>query len=160
MRVGIGYDIHELVEGCDLVLGGVKIPYHLGLLGDSDADIIVHALIDALLGAIAAGDIGVQFGVGEPELMGISSMVLLNRCVEFLHSKGFAINNADVSVVVELPKLSNYIQQMRQNIADSLMVEAEMVSIKATTAKGLGIIGTNQAMAAYAVVSVNTRAGR
>jgi len=92
--------------------------------------------------------------------MGISSMVLLNRCVEFLHSKGFAINNADVSVVVELPKLSNYIQQMRQNIADSLMVEAEMVSIKATTAKGLGIIGTNQAMAAYAVVSVNTRAGR
>ena len=154
MRVGIGYDIHELVEGRDLVLGGVKIPYHLGLLGDSDADIIVHALIDALLGAIAAGDIGAQFGVGEPELMGISSMVLLNRTVEFLHSKGFAINNVDISVVVESPKLSKHIQQMRQNIADSLMVETEMVSIKATTVKGLGIIGTNQAMAAYAVVSV------
>lgn len=154
MRVGIGYDIHELVEGRNLVLGGVRIPYHLGLLGDSDADIVVHSLIDALLGAIAAGDIGAQFGVGEPELMGISSMVLLNRTVEFLHSKGFAINNTDISVVVESPKLSNYIQQMRQNIADSLMVEIEMVSIKATTAKGLGSIGTNQAMAAYAVVSV------
>ncbi|MFH1897434.1 MAG: 2-C-methyl-D-erythritol 2,4-cyclodiphosphate synthase [Candidatus Desantisbacteria bacterium] len=154
MRVGIGYDIHELVEGRNLVLGGVRIPYHLGLLGDSDADIVVHSLIDALLGAIAAGDIGAQFGVGEPELLGISSMVLLNRTVEFLHSKGFAINNTDISVVVESPKLSNYIQQMRQNIADSLMVEIEMVSIKATTAKGLGSIGTNQAMAAYAVVSV------
>ena len=154
MRVGIGYDIHELIENRNLILGGVRIPYHLGLLGDSDADIIVHALIDALLGAIAAGDIGAQFGVGEPELMGISSMVLLNNTVDFLHSKGFAINNADISVVAESPKLSKYIQQMRQNIADALMVETEMISIKATTSKGLGIIGTNQAMAAYAVVSV------
>lgn len=156
MRVGIGYDIHELVEGRDLILGGVKIPYQLGLLGDSDADVIVHALIDALLGAIAAGDIGAQFGVGEPELMGISSMVLLNRTVEFLHFKGFAINNTDISVIAESPKLSKHIQQMRQNIADALMVEIEMVSVKATTAKGLGIIGTNQAIAAYAVVSVET----
>jgi 2-C-methyl-D-erythritol 2,4-cyclodiphosphate synthase len=154
IRVGIGYDIHELVRGRRLVLGGVEIPYELGLDGDSDADIVIHAVIDALLGAISAGDIGTQFGVGKPELMGISSTVLLTRTVELLDNKGVKVNNVDVSIVAEAPRLNKYIMQMRQNISRILKIEISNVSIKATTAKGLGVIGVRQAMAAYAIVSV------
>ncbi|MEW6095997.1 MAG: 2-C-methyl-D-erythritol 2,4-cyclodiphosphate synthase [bacterium] len=154
MRVGIGVDIHKLVEGRKLILGGVEIHYEKGLDGDSDADVLLHAIIDALLGGIGERDIGRTFGVGKPELMGISSITLLEKAYEILKNKNFIINNIDASVIAQEPKLTPYLEQMKKNIAKVVNMEEEEVNIKATTAKGLGIIGEKEAIACLAVVSV------
>jgi len=152
--MGIGVDIHKLVKERKLILGGVEIPYEKGLEGDSDADVLLHAIIDALLGGIGAGDIGTTFGVGRPELIGISSITLLEKAYEILKDKNFIINNIDVSIIAQEPKLTPYIEQMKKNIAKVVNIEQEEVNIKATTAKGLGIIGKKQAIACIAVVSL------
>ncbi|MFH1563531.1 MAG: 2-C-methyl-D-erythritol 2,4-cyclodiphosphate synthase [Nitrospirota bacterium] len=154
MRVGIGVDIHKLVEDRKLILGGVQIPYEKGLEGDSDADALTHAIIDALLGGIGQGDIGSTFGVGTPEVMGISSITLLEKVYEIIKDKHFIINNIDASIIVQEPKLTPYIDQMKKNIARAVNIEEEEVNIKATTAKGLGIIGESEAIASIAVASV------
>jgi 2-C-methyl-D-erythritol 2,4-cyclodiphosphate synthase len=154
MRVGIGVDIHKLVEGRKLILGGVEIPYEKGLLGDSDADVLSHAIIDALLGGIGAGDIGTTFGVGKPELMGISSITLLEKAYEILKEKNFIINNIDATIIAQEPKLTPFMNEMKKNIAKIVNMEEEEVNIKSTTAKGLGIIGEKAAIGCVAVVSV------
>lgn len=154
MRVGIGYDIHRLVEGRDLILGGMKIPYRMGLAGDSDADALTHALIDALLGAAGLGDIGHVFGVGKEELMGISSISLLERSLKIVREKGFGVLNCDATVLAEAPLLSPYIPQMVEKIAGILNIPQDRVNIKATTTQGLGEIGEGKAIAAYAILSL------
>lgn len=154
MRVGIGVDIHKLVKGRKLILGGVEIPYEKGLEGDSDADVLSHSIIDALLGGIGAGDIGSVFGVGKPELMGISSITLLERVYEIFKDKNFIINNIDASIIAQEPRLTPYIHQMKKNIAQAVNIEEEDINIKATTAKGLGIIGASEAIASLAIASV------
>lgn len=154
MRIGVGVDIHKLVKGRRLIIGGVEIPYEKGLDGDSDADVLSHAVIDALLGGIGEGDIGRAFGVGKPELMGISSIILLEKVYEILKDKNFIINNIDASIIAQEPRLTPYLEQMKKNIARVVNIEEEEVNIKATTAKGLGIIGENEAIACIVVVSV------
>ena len=154
MRVGIGVDIHKLVEGRKLVLGGVQIPYEKGLEGDSDADALTHAIIDALLGGIGQGDIGATFGVGTPQVMGISSITLLEKVYEIIEDKHFLVNNIDATIIAQEPKLTPYIDRMKKNIARAVNLEEEEVNIKATTAKGLGIIGESEAIASIAVASV------
>lgn len=154
MRVGIGYDIHRLAEGRDLILGGVKIPFEKGLLGDSDADVLIHAVIDALLGAAGFGDIGRVLGVGTPEVMGISSIVLLERSFKMLTEKSFRINNIDATIIAQAPRLAPYIDQIKKNIAKVLDISENQVNIKATTPQGLGPIGQEEAIAAYAILSL------
>ena len=154
MRVGIGYDIHRLEEGRDLILGGVKIPHRLGLLGHSDADVLIHAICDALLGALALGDIGQHFPNTDIQYKGISSMVLLEKVNLLIYDKGFITNNIDSVVIAEEPKLAPFIPIMRENIAKVLNISAESVSIKATTAEKLGSIGQGKGIAAEAIVSV------
>lgn len=154
MRVGIGVDIHKLLAGRKLILGGVEIPYDKGLDGDSDADVLSHAIIDALLGGIGQGDIGTTFGVGKPELMDASSICLLEKVYEILKNKNFIINNIDATIIAQEPKLTPYIDQMKKNIAKVANIEEEEVNIKSTTAKGLGIIGNKEAIGCVAVVSV------
>ncbi|MDI6735711.1 MAG: 2-C-methyl-D-erythritol 2,4-cyclodiphosphate synthase [bacterium] len=154
MRVGIGVDVHKLVKGRKLILGGVEILYEKGLEGDSDADALTHAIIDALLGGIGKGDIGATFGVGTPQVMGILSITLLEKVYEIIEEKHFIINNIDATIIAEKPKLSPYLGQMKKNIARAINIEEEEVNIKATTAKGLGIIGESGAIASIAVASV------
>lgn len=155
MRVGIGYDIHPLTKGRALVLGGVQIPSELGLLGDSDADVLVHAVIDAILGAMGEGDIGRVFGVGEPRLKGISSLSLLGEVRELVEVKGLRIGNVDVVVIAEKPRLVPYVEGMRRNLAITLGLPDSAINIKATTAKGLGTIGKGKGICAQAIVSVS-----
>ena len=133
MRIGHGYDVHRLTEGRDLILGGVKIPYKHGLLGHSDADVLLHAICDALLGALALGDIGKHFPDTDPQYAGIDSRLLLSRTAELIREKGWQIGNIDATVVAQAPRLSPYIQQMRKNIADALELPPDTVSVKATT---------------------------
>lgn len=152
--VGMGYDVHRLVEGRKLVLGGVEIPYSHGLLGHSDADVLLHALCDALLGAVGAGDIGRHFPDTDPSLAGISSLVLLERTVALVREKGFRVQNADVTVVAQAPRLGPYVEEMRANIARVLGVETNRVNVKATTTEKLGFTGRGEGIAAYAVVTV------
>lgn len=154
MRVGIGVDIHKLVPGKKLIIGGVQIPYEKGLDGDSDADVLSHAIIDALLGGIGKGDIGRTFGVGTPELMGISSLILLEKTYEILQENNFIINNIDVTIIAQEPTLTSYIELIKKNIARIVNLEEEEVNIKATTTKGLGVIGEKKAIACLAVVSI------
>lgn len=154
MRVGIGVDMHKLVAGRKLIIGGIPIPYEKGLDGDSDADVLVHAIIDALLGGIGEGDIGKTFGIGTPELMGISSLTLLERTCEILNQKNFVTNNIDATIIAQEPKLTSYLEPMKKNIAKRVNLEEEEVNIKATTTKGLGIIGEKEAIACLVVVSV------
>ncbi|HHT62529.1 MAG: 2-C-methyl-D-erythritol 2,4-cyclodiphosphate synthase [Bacillota bacterium] len=154
MRVGFGYDVHRLVRERKLILGGVEIPYEYGLLGHSDADVLVHALMDALLGALALGDIGKHFPDTDPQFKGISSMLLLKEVKKLLQEKGYRVNNADILVVAEHPKLAPFIEAMRENIADMLETETDRINIKATTTEGLGFTGTGEGMAAYAVVTI------
>jgi len=154
MRVGIGVDIHKLAINRKLILGGVEIPYEKGLEGDSDADVLSHAVIDALLGGIGEGDIGKTFGVGTPELMGISSLTLLERTYEIVKEKNFIINNIDATIIAQEPKLTPYLEQMKKNIAQVVDIEEKEVNIKATTTKGLGVIGEKEAIGCLAVVSV------
>ncbi len=154
VRVGVGFDVHRLVAGRPLVLGGVPIPFERGLEGDSDADALTHAILDALLGAAAAGDIGAQFGVGRPEMMGISSLRLLERVVGLLSEKGYRPSNVDATVVAEAPRLGPYISAMRKTLANVLGIPEDRVSVKGTTAKGLGVIGAGEGIAAVAVAAV------
>lgn len=154
MRIGIGYDIHRLVEGRDLVIGGVKIPYDLGLLGHSDADVLIHAICDALLGALALGDIGQHFPNTDPQYKDISSMILLEKVNSLITGNGYITNNVDSVIIAEKPKLAPFIPIMQENIARVLNISTKSVSIKATTAEKLGSIGQGKGISAEAVVSV------
>ncbi len=153
-RIGVGFDVHRLVAGRPLVLGGVPIPFERGLDGDSDADVLVHAIIDALLGATALGDIGHQFGVGRPEHMGISSLILLEKTVALIRQHGYEPYNVDATVVAEAPKIGPAIPAMRVTLAKTLGIAEAMVSVKGTTAKGLGAVGAGEGIATFAVASV------
>ncbi len=150
-RIGHGYDLHRLVEDRALILGGVDIPYEKGLLGHSDADVLVHALMDALLGATALGDIGKHFPDSDPKYKGISSILLLGEVKKIIEKEGFSLSNADVTVIAQKPKLLPYIYEMRKNIADTLECDISRISIKATTEEGLGATGNGEAIAAHAV---------
>lgn len=151
MRVGTGYDVHRLTEDRELILGGVKIPYEKGLLGHSDADVLLHAVMDALLGAAALGDIGKHFPDSNPEFKGISSVILLKKVGNLLEGKGFLVENIDATIVAQAPKLRPYIDTMRENIAEALEMDISCVSVKATTEEGLGFTGAGEGIAAQAV---------
>lgn len=154
MRVGMGYDVHRLVEGRKLIIGGVSIDYEKGLLGHSDADVLIHAIIDALLGAAALGDIGQHFPDNDERYKGISSMKLLQYTKESLNEKGYLVSNVDATIIAEKPKMSPYIQRMRENIAGILGVDIGYISIKATTEEGLGFTGSGQGISSMAVASI------
>ena len=156
MRVGMGYDVHKLTKERRLILGGVEIPYEYGLLGHSDADVAVHAVMDALLGATALGDIGKHFPDTEEAYAGISSMRLLEQVGELLAKEQYVIENIDVTIVAQQPKLRPYIMQMEQNVADTLHIQKNQVNIKATTEEGLGFTGTKQGIAAYAICMLSS----
>lgn len=151
IRVGHGYDVHRLTAGRKLVLGGVDIPYELGLLGHSDADVLVHAVLDALIGAIGLGDIGKHFPDTDPAYQGISSMVLAERVAELLRDNGFSVGNIDATVVAQRPKLLPYIPKMKSNIADVFSLPSDRVNIKATTEEQLGFTGRGEGISAHAV---------
>lgn len=151
MRVGIGYDVHRLSEGRKLILGGVEIPFELGLLGHSDADVIVHAIMDALLGAAAMGDIGQHFPDTDPEYEGISSILLLEKVGALLEENHYAVGNIDAVIIAQKPKLMPYLPQMKERIARALHVEPGRVSIKATTEEHLGFTGRGEGIVAQAV---------
>ena len=151
MRIGQGYDVHRLVEGRRLILGGVEIPYEKGLLGHSDADVLLHALMDALLGAAALGDIGQHFPDKDPQYEGADSMELLGCVCALLRQKGYRVGNCDCTVIAQRPKLAPYIPAMRENIASALGVPTDRVSVKATTEEGLGFTGEGAGIAAQAI---------
>ncbi len=151
MRIGTGYDVHKLVEGRKLILGGVEIPYEKGLLGHSDADVLIHAVMDALLGAAALGDIGVHFPDTDPAYKDISSVLLLERVRDLLEEHGYTVGNIDATVIAQKPKMSPYIEKMRENIAHALDIEADQVNVKATTEEGLGFTGSGEGISAQAV---------
>jgi 2-C-methyl-D-erythritol 2,4-cyclodiphosphate synthase len=157
MRIGIGYDVHPLVEGRPLVLGGMAIDHGRGLLGHSDADVLVHAIMDALLGAAALKDIGTHFPDNDPQFEGISSILLLKRVNGMIRSHGFSVANIDATIIAEEPKLAPYIDDMRQTIADGLQVAVEQVSVKASTSAGLGFLGKAEGIAACAVALIERR---
>lgn len=154
VRVGVGFDVHRLVEGRDLVLGGVRIKHDKGLLGHSDADVLLHSICDALLGAVALGDIGKYFPDTDLRYKGISSIVLTEMTRVLLRKQGYRVNNVDSIVACETPKLSSYILKMREKIADALDLSISVVSVKATTTEQLGYTGRGEGIAAYSVVSV------
>ncbi|MBE6761687.1 MAG: 2-C-methyl-D-erythritol 2,4-cyclodiphosphate synthase [Ruminococcaceae bacterium] len=151
MRIGHGYDVHRLVEGRKCIIGGVEIPSDVGLLGHSDADVLLHAISDALLGAAALGDIGKHFPPTDNVFKDADSRVLLRQVVNLLNENGFKVGNVDSTIIAQKPKMSPYIQQMRQNIAEDLGVDISSVSVKATTEEGLGFTGESKGIAAHAV---------
>lgn len=151
MRIGTGYDVHKLVEGRKLILGGVDIPYEKGLLGHSDADVIIHAIMDALLGAAALGDIGKHFPDTDPAYKGVSSIELLKAVKQLIDDKLYIIENIDSTIIAQQPKLAKYISQMVKNIAQALDLEEDQVNIKATTEEGLGFTGEGQGISANAI---------
>lgn len=151
MRIGHGYDVHALIKGRKLIIGGVEIPHEMGLLGHSDADVLLHAVCDALLGAAALGDIGKYFPDTDPAFSGIDSLILLKKTAELLRENGYKIENIDSTVIAQRPKLSPYIENMRKNIANALTVDVSRVSVKATTEEGLGFTGKERGIAAHAV---------
>ncbi len=151
MRIGHGYDVHRLVEDRKLILGGVDIPYEKGLLGHSDADVLLHAVSDALLGAAALGDIGKHFPDSDPQYKGIDSRILLRHVAALIKQEGYKIGNIDATVIAQAPKLAGYIQIMRQNIAEDLGVALSQVNVKATTEEKLGFTGQGQGIAVHAV---------
>ncbi|MEG3072546.1 MAG: 2-C-methyl-D-erythritol 2,4-cyclodiphosphate synthase [Candidatus Syntrophopropionicum ammoniitolerans] len=155
MRIGIGYDVHKMVEGRSLVLGGVSIPYEKGLLGHSDADVLVHALMDALLGAAGEGDIGKHFPDNDIKYRGISSLALLVKVKEILHGKGFTILNIDSVIVAQRPKMAPHIEKMTSCLAETLDISADRINVKATSTEGLGFTGTGDGIAAYAVAMLS-----
>lgn len=154
MRVGIGYDVHKLAKGRKLILGGVEIPHKSGLLGHSDADVLLHAIIDALFGAAAMGDIGVHFPDTDERYQGISSLRLLKRAAVLLEEKGYRIGNVDAVIVAQAPKLAPYIEQMRKNIAETLSVDPDCISVKATTEEGLGFTGEGKGISCQAICMI------
>ena len=151
MRIGHGYDVHRLVQGRDLILGGVKIPYEWGLLGHSDADVLLHAVSDALLGAAGLGDIGKHFPDTDPQYKGADSLKLLQIVAQKVAAAGYRVSNIDVTMMAQKPKLRPYIPQMEQNIAAALQLDASRVNVKATTEEGLGFTGSLEGMACHAV---------
>lgn len=155
MRVGIGYDVHRLIEGRQLVLGGVLIPYEKGLLGHSDADVLLHAIMDSLLGAAALGDIGKHFPDSDDKYKGISSLRLLEYVAVLLKEKHYVIENIDSTIIAQKPKLAEYIDKMRDNIADVLKIDKNQVNVKATTEEGLGFTGMGEGISAQAICSLN-----
>ena len=151
MRIGMGYDVHKLTEKRKLILGGVDIPYEKGLLGHSDADVLIHAIMDAILGAASLGDIGKHFPDTDPAYEGISSIKLMEHVAGLLRENGFEIGNIDATVSAQRPKLAAYIPQMRQNMADALGIEVSQINVKATTEEGLGFTGAGQGIASQAI---------
>ena len=156
IRVGYGYDVHRLVEGRKLILGGVEIPYEKGLLGHSDADVLLHAIMDALLGAAALGDIGKHFPDSEEKYRGISSIALLKEVKQLLDAELFIVENIDATIIAQRPKLASYIAEMRENIADALQIDISQVNVKATTEEGLGFTGSKEGISANAVCLLTT----
>ena len=154
MRIGFGYDVHPLAAGRPLILGGIKIPYLLGLQGHSDADVLIHAICDALLGAVAEGDIGRHFPDTDPQYKEIRSTILLKKVMTRMREKGFHIVNIDASIVAQKPKLADFIPRMVKEIAGVLEIETGRVNVKATTSEGLGFIGREEGITAYAVALV------
>ncbi len=154
LRVGTGYDVHRLAEGRKLILGGVEIPYEKGLLGHSDADVLLHAIMDALLGAACLGDIGLHFPDQDPQYEGIDSLKLLRKTAGMLTNRGYAINNIDSTIIAQQPKLRPYIDDMRKNIARTLQIPEDRVNVKATTEEGLGFTGAGEGIAAQAVCAI------
>lgn len=154
MRVGMGYDVHRLTEGRKLILGGVEIPYEKGLLGHSDADVLLHAIMDALLGAAALGDIGRHFPDTDPDYEGASSLKLLEHVRGLLDDNGYIIENIDATIIAQRPKMSPHIEEMRQNIASTLGIEKDQVNIKATTEEGLGFTGSGEGISSQAVCAI------
>jgi len=157
LRIGIGYDVHALTAGRRLVLGGVEIPFAEGLSGWSDADVLTHAIMDALLGAAALRDIGCHFPPGDPQYEGISSLALLTKVREMLDKKGWQINNIDATIIAERPKLSEYIKKMREKLCQTLGIDVEKVSVKASTSDGLGFTGRGEGIAALAVATIEEK---
>ncbi len=156
MRIGTGYDVHRLTENRDLIIGGVRIPYEKGLLGHSDADVLVHAVMDALLGAAALGDIGQHFPDSDPRYAGASSIGLLREVGEILSSHLFLISNIDATIIAQAPKMRPHIDDMRRNIAEALAIDVSQVSVKATTEEGLGFTGAGEGIAAQAVCLIES----
>ena len=152
MRVGLGYDVHRLVEGRPFIVGGVEISYEKGLLGHSDADVLLHALTDALLGAAALGDIGRHFPDTEEQYRGISSLILLEKAYALVKEKGYRLGNADMVLLLQRPKVKDFIPKMEENIARCLSCEINRISVKATTEEGLGFTGRGEGVAAKAIV--------
>lgn len=153
-RFGMGYDVHQLVEGRKLIIGGVEIPHRLGLLGHSDADVLLHAIADALLGAAALGDIGRHFPDTDPRYAGADSLRLLAHVMQLLRDKGYTVGNVDATIVAQKPKMKDFIPQMNENIARVLGVTTDQVNVKATTEEKLGFTGTEQGISAYAVAGI------
>ena len=151
MRIGMGYDVHRLVPDRDLIMGGVRIPYEKGLLGHSDADVLLHAIMDALLGAAALGDIGKHFPDTDPQYKGISSVKLLEHVGELLEENCFFIENIDATIIAQAPKMRPYIDEMRTNIAGALGIDISQVNVKATTEEGLGFTGTGEGISSQAI---------
>lgn len=152
MRIGHGYDVHRLVEDRKLIMGGVDIPYEKGLLGHSDADVLLHAIADALLGALAMGDIGKHFPDTDPAFKGADSMKLLEHVVGLIGAKGYCVGNLDATIIAQRPKMAPHIQTMRANVARVCGVEVDRINVKATTEEGLGFTGTGEGISAHAVV--------
>ena len=159
MRVGLGYDVHRLVEDRKLILGGIDIPFEKGLLGHSDADVLIHAICDAILGAAGLGDIGVHFPDTDPAYKDISSIKILRKTFQMMRSKGFSVVNIDTVIFAEMPKLSPYRQAMQTTLAAAMELEPQRINIKATTTEGLGMIGKGQGIGAMCVVMISKDPG-
>lgn len=155
MRIGHGYDVHKLVEGRDLIVGGVKIPYEKGLLGHSDADVLLHAVSDSLLGAAAMGDIGGMFPDNDPQFLDADSLVLLRRVFERLRESGYKVINVDATIIAQRPKMKPYIPEMRMNIAAALSTSIDNISVKATTEEEMGFTGRGEGISAHCVILID-----
>lgn len=153
-RIGFGYDVHRLVEGRPLILGGVEIPYPFGLEGHSDADVLTHAVIDAIIGALGAGDIGQHFPDTDPKYKGVSSLSMLKTVVDMVKREGFRLNNLDTTITAQVPKLAPHLSNMRGRLAETLEASIGQINIKATTSEGLGFCGKREGMEAFAVISL------
>ena len=152
MRVGTGYDSHKLTEGRKLILGGVEVPHEKGLLGHSDADVLTHAIIDAIIGALGLGDIGKHFPDTDQEFKDIDSRILLRKVVEALEKHNLSVGNVDLTIIAQAPKLASYIQSMRETLAEDLRIDVTRCNVKATTTEGMGFVGRSEGIAAHAVV--------
>lgn len=157
MRIGSGYDVHKLAEGRDCIIGGVKIPYEKGLLGHSDADVLLHAIADALLGAAALGDIGRHFPDNDPQYKGADSRKLLSHVLDLILEEGYCIMNVDATIIAQKPKMAPHIDEMRKNIAETLQIDLKQINVKATTEEGLGFTGAGLGIAASAVCLLEER---
>ena len=153
-RIGFGYDVHRLVEGRPLILGGVEIPYPFGLEGHSDADVLTHAIIDAIIGALGAGDIGQHFPDTDPKYKGVSSLSMLRTVMDLIKDDGYRLNNLDTTITAQAPKLAPHLSNMRERLAQTLEASVSQINIKATTSEGLGFCGKREGMEAFAVVSL------